>query len=162
MRFPRVRSPFSLMPAALWLPMLLPLIAGCSPSASPHREVPFVLPASLIDNAEYAARRARLMDEIPDGAAIIPGATSPIADYQFFQSNDFLYFTGVEAPNAWLVVDGVNRVSTLFLTLDEHDARGSGIPPELALEPAAYTGIEQALPVEEMNAFLALIIYWGS
>jgi Xaa-Pro aminopeptidase len=94
------------------------------------------------------------MDEIPDGVAIVPGATSPIAGYQFFQSNDFLYFTGVEAPNAWLVVDGVNRVSTLFLTLEEHDARGEGIPPELALNPVEYTGIEQALPVEQMDSFL--------
>ena len=84
----------------LLLSVLLPLIAGCSRSASPHEEVPFVLPGSLIDNAEYASRRARLMDEIPDGVAIIPGATSRVADYQFFQSNDFLYFTGVEAPNA--------------------------------------------------------------
>jgi Xaa-Pro aminopeptidase len=120
----------------------------------PLTRIRTVLPGTLIDNAEYASRRARLMEEIPDGAAIIPGATSPIASYQFFQSNDFLYFTGVEAPNAWLVVDGVNRTSTLFLTLDEHDARGEGIPPELALDPAAYTGIEQALPVEEMDAFL--------
>jgi Xaa-Pro aminopeptidase len=130
-------------------------MAGCSRGASPEDEVSFVLPGSLIDNAEYASRRARLMDEIPDGVAIIPGATSQIADYQFFQSNDFLYFTGVEAPNAWLVVDGVNRVSTLFLTLDEHDARGEGIPAELALNPAEYTGIEHALPVEEMDDFLA-------
>ncbi|KPJ95744.1 MAG: hypothetical protein AMS18_02325 [Gemmatimonas sp. SG8_17] len=143
------------MPTVLLLPILLYLVAACSTSASPHQEVPFVLPGSLIDIAEYASRRARLMDEIPDGVAIIPGATSPIADYQFFQSNDFLYFTGVEAPNAWLVVDGVNRLSTLFLTLDENDARGEGIPPELALNPAEYTGIEQAVPLEQLDAFLA-------
>jgi Xaa-Pro aminopeptidase len=95
------------------------------------------------------------MDELPDGAAIIPGATSPVADYRFFQSNDFLYFTGIEVPNAWLVVDGVNRESTLFLTLDEYDARGEGIPGELALDPESYTGIERVQPVEEMQDFLA-------
>ncbi len=154
MRCHQARSPLSLLSAVPALLVLLSLVAGCSSSPSPIREVSFVLPGSLIDNAEYAARRARLMDEIPDGAVIIPGATSPIADYQFFQSNDFLYFTGVEAPNAWLVVDGVERVSTLFLTLDEFDARGAGIPPALAVDPAAYTGIERALPVEEMDAFL--------
>jgi Xaa-Pro aminopeptidase len=95
------------------------------------------------------------MDEIADGIAIIPGATSPIDDYQFFQSNDFLYFTGVDAPNAWLVVDGVNRESTLFLTLDEQDARGDGIPVELALNPADFSGIEHALPIEQLETFLA-------
>ena len=82
--------------------LLLASLTGCSPQASPQDEVPFVRPGSLVDNTEYASRRAKLMDEIPDGVVIIPGATSPIADYQFFQSNDFLYFTGVEAPNSWL------------------------------------------------------------
>ncbi|UCF34287.1 MAG: aminopeptidase P family protein, partial [Phycisphaerales bacterium] len=141
--------------AVLLLPFLLPLTDGCTTAESPPGEVPFVLAGSLIDNTEYAARRARLMDEVPDGAVIIPGATSPIASYQFFQSNDFIYFTGVEAPNAWLVVDGVSRTSTLFLTLDEHDARGEGIPPELALDPEGFTGIEAAQPFEELVTFLS-------
>jgi Xaa-Pro aminopeptidase len=154
MRLHSTTYPASKMRAVLLLPFLLSAAAGCYPGESPPGEVPFVLAASLIDNAEYAARRERLMDEVPDGTVIIPGATSPIADYQFFQSNDFIYFTGVEAPNAWLVVDGVNRESTLFLTLDEHDARGEGIPPELALEPEGFTGIDAALPVEELETFL--------
>ena len=154
MKIHRTTLSLSTVRAVLVLPFLLPLTEGCSSGESPPGEVPFVQAASLIDNTEYAARRERLMDEVPDGAVIIPGATSPSASHQFFQSNDFLYFTGVEAPNAWLVVDGVNRVSTLFLTLDEHDARGEGIPAELALSPAAYTGIEQARPVEEMDSFL--------
>jgi Xaa-Pro aminopeptidase len=140
--------------ALLLLALLLPLTEGCNTAESPPDEVPFVLAASLIEDTEYAARRERLMDEVPDGAVIIPGATSPIASYQFFQSNDFIYFTGVEAPNAWLVVDGVNRTSMLFLTLDERDARGEGIPPELALDPEGFTGIEAAQPVEELEAFI--------
>jgi Xaa-Pro aminopeptidase len=138
------------------LAFVLPVLAGgCSSSEAPPNEVPFVLPGSLVDATEYAARRQRLMDEIPDGVAIIPGATSSISGDQFRQSNDFFYFTGVEAPDAWLVVNGVNRESTLFLTLDEYDARGEGIPPELALSPSQYTGIEQARDVEEMQDFLA-------
>ncbi|MFC1639398.1 aminopeptidase P N-terminal domain-containing protein, partial [Gemmatimonadota bacterium] len=127
---------------ALLLPFALLLAAGCSSGGDPSAEVHFVRPGSMIENSEYASRRARLMEKIPDGVAIIPGATSPVADYRFFQSNDFLYFTGVEAPNAWLVVDGVNRESTLFLTLDEHDARGEGIPTDLVLHPEDFTGIE--------------------
>jgi Xaa-Pro aminopeptidase len=101
-----------------------------------------------VENYEYARRRERLMDEIPDGVAIIPGATSNVAGDQFFQNNDFFYFTGVEAPDAWLLVNGVSRESILFLTLDEEDARGEGIPTELAVNPVAFTGIEQAEPVE--------------
>ncbi len=154
MRLQRITQPLSWMRVVLLLPFLFTLTEGCSSGESPPGEVPFVLAGGQIDNTEYAARRERLMDEVPDGAVIIPGATSPIASYQFFQSNDFLYFTGVEAPNAWLVVDGVNRKSTLFLTLDERDARGEGIPPELALDPEGFTGIDAALPFEELEAFL--------
>jgi Xaa-Pro aminopeptidase len=131
------------------------LAAGCSPGGASKGEVPFVRAGSLVENAEYAARRQRLMDEISDGIAIIPGATTPVAENRFFQSNDFLYFTGIEAPDAWLVVDGVSRRSTLFLTLDEHDARGQGIPPELVTDPVGFSGIEEALPFEEMDSFLA-------
>ena len=76
MSFHRTRRPCAI-PAALLLPVLLALVAGCSPGASPHEEVHFVLPGTLIDNTEYAARRARLMDEIPDGIAIIPGISNP-------------------------------------------------------------------------------------
>ena len=154
MRIHNIRSTLNSTLPGVLLSISTILSAGCSSGGSPSDEVPFVLAGSLITNSEYAARRARLMDEIPDGVAIIPGATSPVADYQFYQSNDFLYFTGVEAPDAWLVVDGVNRESKLFLTLDEHDARGEGIPAELALNPEGFTGIEHALPVEEFDTFL--------
>jgi Xaa-Pro aminopeptidase len=95
------------------------------------------------------------MDEIPDGVAIIPGATANIAGDQFFQNNDFFYFTGIEAPDAWLLVNGVSRESTLFLSLEEEDARGEGIPIELAVSPEAFTGIEQAEPVEALLPLLS-------
>jgi len=131
------------------------LPAGCAPHGVPVAEVSYVRAGSLVENAEYAARRQRLMDEISDGIAIIPGATMPVADNRFFQSNDFLYFTGIEAPNAWLVVNGISRRSALFLTLDEHDAREQGIPPELATDPVGFSGIEEAVPFEEMDSFLA-------
>ena len=67
MSYRRNPRPTFSIPAALLLPILLLPIVGCAPSGSPPEEVPFVLPGRLIANAEYAARRARLMDEIPDG-----------------------------------------------------------------------------------------------
>jgi Xaa-Pro aminopeptidase len=129
-------------------------LSGCSREAARPGEVAFVLPGSLVSNEEYASRRQRLMDALPDGITIIPGATTPLAGDRFFQSNDFMYFTGVEAPDAWLVVNGLTRRSTLFLTLNEDDARGEGIPPDLVTDPEAFTGIEEARPVEEMQAVL--------
>jgi len=155
MRQPQIRGPQVHLQPLLFLFSALLMTAGCSSGEPPLEEVAYVIPGSLIENAEYAARRERLMDQFPDGVTIIPGATTPTADYRFFQSNDFLYFTGVEAPDAWLVVDGIRRESTLFMTLDKRDARGEGIPSELALNPQGFTGVEQALPREELQRFLA-------
>jgi len=42
------------------------------------------------DKAEYAARRARLMEKIPDGAAVFLGAAPPAGDTAFRQGHDFL------------------------------------------------------------------------
>ncbi len=65
-----------------------------------------VLSGSLFDKAEYAARRLKLMEKIPDGVAIILGAQSQSGYYEFYQNNDFVYFTGVEIPNSVLIIDG--------------------------------------------------------
>jgi Xaa-Pro aminopeptidase len=97
------------------------------------------------------------MERIPDGIAVIPGATAPGASVPFRQNNDFLYLTGVEAPGAWLVVDGVARESTLFLTLDERGAREQGLPLELAGDPRRATGIEHALAVEQLLGQLDIL-----
>ena len=113
------------------------------------------LAASPFDKAEYAARRGRLMEKIPDGAAVFLGATTPAGDYEFRQGHDFLYFTGVEIPDAFLIVDGTRKESVLFFTMDEKTADGEGIPLDLIRKPAAYTGIERVLPVEQFATYLA-------
>ena len=115
------------------------------------------LPADplLFDRTEYAARRARLMDKIPDGVAIILGATTPAADREFRQGHDFAYLTGVEIPDAYLVIDGIRRESVLFFTIGEDDAEGEGIPLDLVRTPKDTTGIERVLPAEQFGTYLA-------
>ena len=85
------------------------------------------LSASVFTKKEYAARRGRLMEKIPDGVAIILGAKLRVGYNEHYQNNDFIYFTGVEAPDAVLFIDGVRRESALFLTLTERGARNEGI-----------------------------------
>jgi len=41
------------------------------------------------DKSEYAARRAKFMEKIPDGVAVILGATTPASDIQFFKAMIF-------------------------------------------------------------------------
>lgn len=111
--------------------------------------------ANTFDKPEYAARRSRLMAEIGDGAAVFLGAATPASDVAFRQGHDFFYMSGVEIPDAILVVDGMRKESVLFFTISESEADGLAIPLDLVRAPAAYTGIERVLPVEQFNGFLA-------
>lgn len=111
--------------------------------------------AAPFPKEEFAARRARLMEKIPDGAAIFLGAPTPANDYRFRQGHDFYYFTGLEIPDAFLVIDGTRKESILFFTMDEKTADGEGIPLDLIRRPAGYTGIERALPAEQFSSFLS-------
>jgi Xaa-Pro aminopeptidase len=116
------------------------------------------IPASTlgpVDTAEYAARRARVMEAVGDGVAIVLGASMPESDVAFRQGNDFFYLTGVDAPDATLVIDGQRKESILFLTMDEETADGLGIPIELVRAPAAATGIERAMPADGLAGFLS-------
>jgi len=108
----------------------------------------------LFEAKEYAARRSRLMNKIPDGIAVFLGAAAPADDREFRQGHDFAYFTGVEIPDAYLIIDGVRRESLLFFTIDEKDAEGEGIPLELVRNPKGATGIEKVLPAEQFGTTL--------
>ena len=124
------------------------------------------LPASasgplLFDTSEYAARRARLIEKIPDGVAILLGAT-PTTGGEFFQNNDMMYFTGVEIPNAALIVDGRSKTSTLFFTISDAGARNEGISLELVHNAAAVTGIERVAPYEQFTPALARLAGSGA
>lgn len=115
----------------------------------------------LFDKTEYAARRARLMEKIPDGAAVILGA-QPLASYHDYrQNNDFFYLCGVEAPNAVLVVDGVQKTSILLFTASERVLRNEGLSTDLLKNPQDVTGIETVMPIEELNTVLARLANQG-
>src|SRR6267142_3879964 len=64
---------------------------------------------------EYAARRARVMEKIGDGVAILQGTTERPGEQPLRQSNQFFYLTGVVEPRAILLIDGKAKRSTLYL-----------------------------------------------
>lgn len=102
-----------------------------------------------LDKSEFAVRRQKLMDRIPDGAAIILGSPSGR------QSNDFYYLTGVEVPDAVLFIDAKKRESIIFYSISERAARESGLSLDLVHDPVGTTGIEKWLPAEQFNSFLS-------
>jgi len=111
--------------------------------------------ADRFDKQEYALRRARLMETIGEGSAVLLGARTPASDVPFRQGHDFFYMTGVEIPDAILVIDGMRKESVLFFTITESAADGLAIPVALVRDAVGYTGIERALPAEQFSSFLA-------
>ncbi len=66
--------------------------------------------------AEFAARRAAVYDAIgPDAIAVLQGAPSPEGFVRFRQTNEFYYLSGIETPHAYLILDGPERRTTLYL-----------------------------------------------
>jgi Xaa-Pro aminopeptidase len=114
---------------------------------------PFVF-AAKFSTREYAARRAKLMEKIPDGVAIILGAKFHVEYNEYYQNNDFMYFTGVEVPDSILIIDGVRKESILFYTISEREARNIGISLDYVHKPKETTGIERILAREEFSSYL--------
>jgi Xaa-Pro aminopeptidase len=77
-----------------------------APRGSPDA---FVVPATPapapISREEFARRRQALVREMEDGVLVVMGTLEPDADYmQFAQNAPFRYLTGVNEPNAVLVI----------------------------------------------------------
>lgn len=68
----------------------------------------------IFKKAEFAHRREKLMAQISDGVAIILGAQPTTGYRESVQNNDFFYYSGVEIPNAILLVDGRRKESILY------------------------------------------------
>ncbi len=105
---------------------------------------------------EYAARRARVMERIGDGVAILQGTTERPGEQPLRQSNQFFYVSGVVEPRAILVIDGKTRASTLFLNPRNERREQSMFGPGLYPGPAAaaQTGIETVAPRADFKAML--------
>ncbi|MBT3750601.1 MAG: aminopeptidase P family protein, partial [Bacteroidetes bacterium] len=108
----------------------------------------------VFDKSEYTARRTKLMEKIPDGIAIIQGAAMRTEYYRFFQGNDFMYLCGLEIPGAVLVIDGVNKESTVFFSINDRGARTEGLPLEHINNTVEVTGIEYHLGINELEKWL--------
>lgn len=121
-------------------------------AASPLRAQPPLFTDAL-PKEEFAARRARVMQDIGDGVAVVQGGTETSSYEKFRQSNQFFYLCGVEVPRAILLIDGKAKSSTLYIApRDERAERSEGpllVPGE---EAVGLTGIERVLPRDAFNA----------
>jgi Xaa-Pro aminopeptidase len=106
---------------------------------------------------EFAARREKVFTEIgPDAHALIQGA-GPARGFDLFrQTNEFYYLCGVEIPQAYLLLDGRARTSTLFLPhRDPHaGSEGETLGAEDAELLKQQTGLDGVFGLEALAEHL--------
>lgn len=107
---------------------------------------------------ELAKRRATIMDAIGNNAvAVIQGASGLPGFSVFRQNNTFYYLTGIETPHAYLLMNGKNKTSTLYLPHRDADAEkseGKILSAEDDELVKKLTGIEQVKGHEFLSADL--------
>ncbi|MFZ9504704.1 MAG: aminopeptidase P N-terminal domain-containing protein, partial [Cyclobacteriaceae bacterium] len=103
-------------------------------------------------------RRTKVMEEIGNNAiAIIQGARGLAGFSVFRQSNEFYYLSGIESAHAYLLINGKNRTTTLYLP-HRDESREAGEGKVLSAEDADLiknlTGIENIRSLESLSADL--------
>src|SRR6188508_468034 len=124
--------------------LCLTAIAATLLIASPVAQ-PVFTGAEIFPPEEFAARRAKVMEKIGDGVAILQGTTERPGEQPLRQNNQFFYLTGVVEPRAIVTIDGRTKKTTLYLQPKnerrEQRMLGPGLSP--GPEAAAATGIDE-------------------
>lgn len=107
--------------------------------------------------AEFAERRARVYREIGDAVAVLQGA-GPLRSFdRFRQTNEVLYLTGLEAPQAYVLLDGARQATSVYLPHQPAGERVDDTPVtvEDADRIGALTGLDAVYPWSELERHLA-------
>src|SRR5262245_19454239 len=107
---------------------------------------------------EFAARRARLFEQIPDGIAIILAAKEQVYPLKFRQAPDFYYLTRIEEPNAVLALIGSNKRAFLFAPKrSEAEIRVEGAGIWQVEKGNEVYGLTAILPLEDFLPYLSFL-----
>jgi Xaa-Pro aminopeptidase len=127
----------------LWLLFLIPLVVFAQERSLFQADFP---------PSEFKERRDRVFEKIGNSAiALVQGAPSVDGFKVFRQTNEFYYLCGVETPHAYLLLDGRNRKTTLYLPhRDEPRERNEGklLSAEDEDLVKTLTGVDQVFGVE--------------
>ena len=136
--------------------MLCVLLAVAALGALPSAQ-PVFTGAEIFPPDEFAARRAKVMEKIGDGVAILQGTTERPGEQPLRQNNQFFYLTGVVEPRAIVTLDGRTKKTTLYLLPKNERREQRMLGPALSPGPeaAAATGIDAVLPRDEFAAAAA-------
>ena len=133
-------------------------IAAAFLAASPRAQ-PVFRGTEIFPPEEFAAHRARLIERIGDGVAIVVGTPGPPGEMPFRQNSQFFYLTGVAEPRAYVVIDGRSKQTTVFLQPKNERRDASMYGPALApgTDTAKQIGVEAALPTTDLTTAIGTI-----
>ena len=136
---------------------LLFAIAACAALVAVPSAQPVFTGAEIFPPEEFASRRARVMEKIGEGVAILQGTTERPGEQALRQNNQFFYLTGVVEPRAIVTIDGRSRKTTLYLQPKNERRESRMLGPALSPGEAAAvaTGIDQVLPREQFAKAVA-------
>ena len=106
---------------------------------------------------EFAARRAKVFDAIGPGAHAVLQGAAPVRGFEIFrQTNEFYYLCGVEVPQAYLLLGGAKRRTTLYLPHRERRSiEGAILAADDADLARQLTGVDEVCGLEFFAADLA-------
>jgi Xaa-Pro aminopeptidase len=112
---------------------------------------------------EFAGRRAKVLERIGDGVAIVLGTPGPPGEMPFRQNSQFFYLTGVTEPRASVIVDGRTKRTTVYLQPKNERRQSSAYGPALGpgSETATQLGVDAAVPAGEFNDALTALAAEG-
>jgi len=104
---------------------------------------------------EFAQRRAKVFEKIGNNAIALVQGAKGTADFNVFrQSNEFYYLTGIESPHAYLLLDGRNQRTAIYLPHRDPDRErneGKILSAEDSDLIKELTGIDQVRSVEQLS-----------
>jgi Xaa-Pro aminopeptidase len=104
------------------------------------------------DSHFYATRRDALMKKIDGSVAVLEGAPGTRSYTRFRQDNNFYYLTGVETPNALLMLDASRHLSILFLPpADGKTKEWEGPRLFAGSDSRSETGIDEVLELSQFG-----------
>jgi Xaa-Pro aminopeptidase len=108
---------------------------------------------------EFNQRREMIYDRIgKEAIAIVQSAPKPDSYVKFRQSNQFYYLCGVETWDSYLVLDGSQRRTMIFLP-PKRNVEGQMFGAEDQKQVLKMTGIDSVMPVDYLGQYLARLAY---
>jgi Xaa-Pro aminopeptidase len=108
--------------------------------------------------SEFQRRREAIYQAIGDNALALICGSEKNCDHNIFrQNNDFYYVCGVEVPHAYILLDGREKTTTVFLshqTKEQQEKEGAILSAEIAETCCELTGVDTCLGIESLAKHL--------